>query len=41
MVLSCIRQPQAKLADRPMHLRSIRIDFAENYCDQIGGDYAD
>ena len=28
-VLGCVRQPLAKLADGPMHLQIVRIDFAE------------
>ena len=28
----------AKIADGPMHLQIVRIDFAKNDCDQIGGE---
>ena len=31
----------AKFADGPMRLQIVRIDFAENYCYHIGGEYAD
>lgn len=31
----------AKIAGGLMHLQIVRIDFSENYCDQIGGEYAD
>lgn len=40
-VLGCVRQPLAKLADGPMHLQIVRIDFAEYIHGKIGGEYAD